>query len=113
MLEKAFSLDTFVSPVWQFQAGHSYLLMQQYDEAVNRFLQTIEQFPGFMGTYSFLACAYVELDRLDDARDAITRFLGIVPQFTVNEAARRFPWRSDEVRERFLENLRKAGLPEG
>jgi adenylate cyclase len=114
MLEKAFSLvDTFVSPVWRFQVGHSHLLLQQYDEAVSSFFETIEQSPGFFATYLFLACAYVELDRLDDAKDAIKTALEIVPQYTVQETAKRLPWRSDEVRDRFLDGLRKAGLPEG
>jgi len=61
----------------------------------------------------FLACTYVEVDRLHDARDAIEAALEITPQYTLKEAARIFPYRIDEVRERFLDNLRKAGLPEG
>ena len=113
MLEKAFSLDTFVSPVWEFQLGHSHFLLRQYDEALAKFHGVVELAPKFFGPYVLLACAYVELDRLDDADDAIKTLLGIIPHYTVKEAARIWPWRIDEVRERFLDGLRKAGLPEG
>ena len=93
--------------------GNSNLLLRQYDEAVSRFLKTIERAPKFTPAYLHLACAYVELDRLDDARDAMKTALEITPQLTVKEAARRYPYRVDEVRDRFLGALHKAGLPEG
>ena len=67
--------------------GLSHLLLRQYDEALSRFLKTIEQTPKFMPVYVFLAWTYVELDRLDDANDAIKTLLEIAPQFTVKEVA--------------------------
>ncbi len=63
--------------------------------------------------YAYLACAYVELDRLDDAQNAIKAVLEITPQYTVKEAAKRFVYRIDEDRNRIFGALRKAGLPEG
>ncbi len=39
--------------------------------------------------------------------------LDITPQFTLKEVARLYPYRIDEDRNRFLDSLRKAGLPEG
>lgn len=38
---------------------------------------------------------------------------GIYPQFTLKEAARRFLFQIDEDRNRVLDAVRKAGLPEG
>jgi TolB-like protein/Tfp pilus assembly protein PilF len=35
------------------------------------------------------------------------------PHYTVKEVAKRFPWRIDEHRNRILDSLRKAGVPEG
>ena len=113
MIEKAISLDTFAPPLWEFYAGVSHLLLRQYDEAVSRFLETIQRTPKFLHVYLQLACAYVELDRLDDASDAIKTALEITPQFTLKEVARIFPYRDGEARNRFLDGLRKAGLPEG
>ncbi len=112
MLEKAISLDTFAPPTWEWNMGHSHLLLRQYDEAASRFLKTIERSPKFVHAFILLACAYVELDRLDDARGAIKTALEITPQYTLKEATRIFPYRIDEVRNHFLDSLRKAGMPE-
>ena len=112
MLEKAFSIDTFVPPLWEYQIGHSYLLLRQYDEALTKLHRAVERAPMIGAFYLFLAWVYVELDRLDDARDAINTAMEIPPRYTVTEVARIFPYRVDEDRNRFLDGLRKAGLPE-
>ncbi len=113
MSEKAFSLETFAPPTWEFGVGLSRLLLRQYDEALTRFNRAIERAPKITPAYMYLACAYVELDRVDDARGTIKTLLDIAPQFTVKEIARIFPYRIDEDRNRILDSLRKAGLPEG
>ncbi len=112
MSDKAFSLETFAPPIWEFYAGLSNLLLRQYDQALTRFNRTVERAQKFAPAYLLLACAYVELDRLDDARKTIKTALEIPPQYTVKEFDRIFPYRIDEVRNRILDNLRKAGLPE-
>ena len=113
MMEKAFSIEMFVPPNWEYQVGCSHLLLRRYDEALVRFNRAIERAPKFAPAYLHLAWACVELDRLDDANDAIKAVLEIVPQYTLIEVARIFPYRIDEDRNRYLDNLRKAGLPEG
>ena len=112
MLKKAFSIGAFAPPIWEFQMGHSYLLLRKYDEALARFHRTIERAPRFTQGHVFLAWTYVELDRLDDARESIDTALEITPHYTVKEVSRIFPFRIDESRDRFLNSLRKAGLPE-
>ena len=113
MLEKAFSLETFVPPNWEYQAGHSHLLLRQYDQALAGFNRAIERAPKYTPAVLALAWAYVELDRLDDARKTIKTALEITPQFTVKELAKVFAYRIDEFRNRYLDSLRKAGVPEG
>ena len=114
MHEKAFSIDTMVPPNWEYQAGLSHFLLRQYDEALVRFNRAIERAPNFTPAHLLLAWAYVELDRLDDAKNAIKTVLKIIPNFTLKEVARMhaYPYRIDEVRDRFLDSLRIAGLPE-
>jgi TolB-like protein len=114
MQERAFSIDTFGPPNWEFQAGLSHLLLRQYDEALAGFNRAIERAPNFTPAHLVSAWAYVESDRLDDANNAIKTVLEIIPHFTLKGVARihAFPYRLDEVRDRFLDSLRKAGLPE-
>jgi tetratricopeptide (TPR) repeat protein len=113
MLEKALSIDKFAPPLWEFYAGFSLYLLRRYDEALSRLNRVVERTPKFSHSHMILACAYIELDQLDDARGAIKTVLEIKPQFTVEEAARILPFRLDEDRNRILDGLRKAGLPEG
>ncbi len=52
------------------------------------------------------------LDRLDEARQSIKTLLSLVPGLTVAEVARRVPIKEPEAEARWLDALRKAGLPE-
>ncbi|MCZ6860504.1 MAG: tetratricopeptide repeat protein, partial [Alphaproteobacteria bacterium] len=113
MIEKALSLETFVPPLWEFQLGLSHLLLRHYDDALTRFNQVIERTQKIIHAYTYMACAYVELNRLDDARNAIKTLLETAPQITLREADRFLAFRRDEDRNRILDSLRKAGLPEG
>ena len=111
-MEKAFSIDTIVPPSWEFQLGLSHLLLKQYDQALTRFNRAIQRTPKVIYISLYLACAYAELGRLDDAKKAIKTVLDLSPQYTIRKAAENFPYRIDEVRNRFLDSLREAGLPE-
>jgi adenylate cyclase len=113
MIEKAFSFEIFPPPLWEFFAGFSNLLLRNYAEAINRFNRVVERAPKNTYIYLFLAWAYAELDRLDDAHDAIKTFLEFTPHYTLKKATERWPYQVDEDRNRFLDGLRKAGLPEG
>jgi TolB-like protein len=112
-LEKAFDLETNYPGNWEFQLAHSLLLLRQYDEAVTRLNRAVERIPKSYIPLVMLAWVYAELDRLDDARDAMKKALEIAPRFSVQQAIEKWPYRIDEDRTRFLDALRKGGLPEG
>jgi adenylate cyclase len=112
MIEKALRLETYAPPLWEFYLGSSYLLLHRYGEALTRFRRMTERAPKFSPAYFSLAWTYVELGRLDDAHDAINAALEINSQYTVKEVDRLYPYRIDQVRNRFLDSLRKAGLSE-
>ena len=92
--------------------GLSCLLLGQYDEALGRFKRSIERAPHGPA-YLFLAWTNIELNRLSDANDAIKTVLDMNPLYTLKDVERIYPFRLDEDRDRFLDSLRKAGLPEG
>ena len=112
MSEKVFSLDTFAPPLWDFYAGHSYYLLRKFDQALPKMTRMVERVPKFITGYAYLACVYVEMNRLSDARDVIAKLLEVSPNYTLKDMDRLHPYRIDEVRDRFLGSLRKAGLPE-
>jgi TolB-like protein len=112
-IEDALKIESFPPPNWQLWAGHSQFLLHQYAQALPKFKLMEEWAPKFVFVHVLLACTYVELERLEDARNSIKTLLEISPQYSVKDAARIFPYRKEEDRNLVLDSLRKAGLPEG
>jgi adenylate cyclase len=112
MSEKVFRLETFAPPLWEFYAGHSHFLLCNYDQALPKITHMLELVPGFTTGYAYLAALCVETNKLDDAHTAITKMLEISPGYTVKDMDKFHPYRLEETRKRFLDDLRAAGLPE-
>lgn len=112
MSEKVFKLETFAPPLWEFYAGHSHFLLRNYDQALPRITRMLELVPKFITGYAYLACLCVETNKRDDAQKAIKKLLEISPGYTLRDMDKFHPYRFDETRKRFLDDLREAGLPE-
>jgi tetratricopeptide (TPR) repeat protein len=113
MLKKAFSIETFAPPIWEYYEGLSHLLLYQYDQALAINNRVIERAPKMTPAYLQVSYLYVELGRLDDAKNSIKMALEATPKLTVKHVARYMPYRKDEDGDRVFGALRKAGLPEG
>lgn len=111
LLEKAFSIDTFVPPAWEFARGHSYVLLQRYDDALEHILPVIERLPRFVPARVQLARTYAEMGRMGDARAAVEKILEIAPRYAINSSRRMFPYPAEEERQRLTNALLFAGLP--
>ncbi len=53
-----------------------------------------------------------ELDRDDDAAAEVETVRRLIPDYTLENVDRIYPYRTKEARDRFIGGLRKAGLPE-
>jgi len=102
------ALELKLTPSDQAQIGLSHLLLGHNEEAVAGFKRTIEQAPKFFSAYLYLALAYVELDQPDDASQEINTFLEFVPQYTLKDFEKIFPYQLNEVRDRLLGSVRQA-----
>ncbi len=82
-----------------------------YEEAVQWASRSLQQKPDFAITQFILAAGLGQLERTDEAREALEKALRLCPAFATADG---FPFRSKlaEDRERFVEGLRKAGLEE-
>ena len=103
--------DAASHPNWEYNFGHSYLMLRRYEEAISRLRHAIELAPKFLPAHVRLTCAYAELDRLEEARQEAAQILRLNPGFSIDFWDQFTPYRTPNQRERFRSMLRKAGLP--
>jgi len=101
--------------IWFTIAGFANLHLGKDEDAVRQFSHAIEMNRNRANTYFSLAAALVKLDRLDEARRAVQAGLALAPSFTVRQYRAGTP--SDnpiflEQRERTIESMRRAGVPD-
>jgi len=88
----------------EFAAAH-------YADCVTWARKTIERHPGHLPPYHVLIAAAALLGDAIAAEDAMRALLRLRPDFSLTWAAKNVPL-TGNIRERLLDGLRKAGLPE-
>jgi adenylate cyclase len=81
--------------------GEAHFFSRRFDEAAANLLPSLDLAPTFPITYRVLASCYGHMDRLDSAREIVSRLRAITP--AVMEPATRY--RNPELRELFLSGL--------
>jgi adenylate cyclase len=96
-------------PSWYWSIlGEAYYQVGQYKEA----LATLKQNNNpWFSTHRTLAAVYVRLDRLEEARAEVSKILEIYPDYTL-KSENNLPYKDENRRERIINDLRKAGVPE-
>ncbi|MEE8505367.1 MAG: adenylate/guanylate cyclase domain-containing protein, partial [Kiloniellales bacterium] len=84
----------------------------RYRDAVEWARKSIQENPQFPGGYRVLAAAHGQLGERAEARAALEAFLRLQPSHTVDDIKRHTPWKKPADMARYLDGLRKAGLPE-
>ncbi len=87
-------------------------IAREYDKAVVAAEMSVRRFPEYAPSRRWLAAALAQLDRHDEARDALAKFLEFSPNYTIGSARHTLPYRHEADLEHHLDALRKAGLPE-
>ena len=88
--------------------GFAYYEVGQYKEALATLKQ--DNKPSYE-VHSTLAAVYVRLGRLEEARAEVSKLLEKNPHFTLKSLNNR-PYKDENRRERLINDLRKAGVPE-
>jgi adenylate cyclase len=91
--------------------GVAHFVGRQYEAAVEWVRHATREPPGFLQAHRLLAASLAQLGRLDEARAAIADLLAAAPGYTLSAAAAHTALRG-ATRERYLDGLRRAGLPE-
>ncbi len=97
------------SPDWYWwQLGFTYFHFGRYADA----LQSLQQMTSPDQAGRLLAAVYAHLGRLDEARIAAEEFMRANPTFSIKEWANLEPYTDPNELMRYVNGLRKAGLPE-
>ena len=113
VLGRALAIDTMGHPNANFLTAQCYYLLGRLEEAAGILTDVIAERHGFMPAHVHLAATYVEMDQTEDAAEVVKGALERVPDFTLADAERIYPYKRPEDRERFFGALRKSGLPDG
>jgi len=102
--------------VWMLSAGAAKLFLGRDEEAAAWLRRSVEANPNYPLAHFLLACACAHLDQMSEARAATKSGLSLDPTFTIHRF--RAGASSDNPtylsqRERLIDGIRKAGVPEG
>ena len=113
-LEEAISLSPRdpLLVIWHIAMGWASFTAERYEEAAEFTKQAIEDNPDFTDNYSVLAACLGLVGMQDAAHVALDELQRRMPNLTAGDERLNRPFKRAVDRERFLEGLRKAGLPE-
>lgn len=111
-IRRAFRLNPGVPAIYRYVRGTLHYERQDMDNALEDLETAAEISPSFQLVRVWLAAAYAAVGRVGDAAWQAQEVLALDPRFTVSQVERAFPIRDPVYRERFLADLRRAGLPE-
>ena len=107
--QKALRLNPHPPSLYFWILGFAQFTAGQYEAAV----KTLRNEATYRTeSRRLLAAALAQLGQLEEAREEAKLYLARNPQFRISHWVETQPYRDLAMRDRFLEGLRKAGLPE-
>jgi adenylate cyclase len=112
-LEKAIRLNPRAPIMYLNNLAFAYAFSGQYEKAIPLWNRAIEHNPDYLFAYCGLTFAYQMSGNESKAREAAAEVLRIKPNYSVErDAGKANPFKDADLRKRFLDAQRKAGLPD-
>ena len=111
-VEKAIRLNPFPPHTYFIGASLSYIGSGRYDEAISAAKKAVASQPNSFIAHQNLAAAYSLVGLEENAQSAAAEVLRINPKYSIQQTAKRVPFKNEGDAAQFLDALRKAGLPE-
>ena len=112
LAKRAFRLNPIPLPYYYMFLAMAYRNNGQYDKAIELSKKGLRGNPDQLSVYLTLAASYMYLNRTEEAHKAVKEVLRIHPNFSLEHQAKTMPYKRQETGDRFIEALRKAGLPD-
>ncbi len=110
VLEKALQLNPRFPVSLLSLIGGAYYLTGRQAEALDALQKALPLNPNYLLTHVYLAVVYSELGREEEVRAEVAEVLRLSPDFSLEAAKQRVPYKDPALAERNLAALRKAGL---
>ena len=109
-IEKAIQLNPHHPYNYPFHLGQAYFILGRYQKAIEALEQGLESNPSSERMRVWLAAAYAQDGREDDAMWEAEQVLALNPDFSLQRIQQAFPFKDPADIERLLEGLRIAGI---
>jgi TolB-like protein/class 3 adenylate cyclase len=110
LAEKAMRLDPRWREWYVYEVGLACYLTRRYEEAITALKSALARYPNHLGAHRHLAAVYSALGREEEARAETAEVLRISPNYSLESARQRLPFKDPAILERQLAALRKTGL---
>ena len=110
-LEKAIRINPIAPSEYFLFLGRAYGDTGRYEEAISEFRKAIHLSPDSPFPHVHLATTYSLAGRVEEARAEVEKVLKINPKASI-EDVKRAPYKNQTDRDRMIDALRKAGLPD-
>jgi len=84
--------------------------MRRYEEAITTLKKVITRNPNHLSAHNDLAVIYIDLGREEEARAEVAETLRVNPEYSL-KVIQSVPFKDPAEAKRWLDNLRRAGLP--
>ncbi len=111
-LKKAFRLNPLPPSYYYHFLGGAYAFDRQYDKVLEILNQSLSIDSETLLPYLYLTSVYIELNNLDQAKISANKILEIDPNFSTEYHKNVLPLKDKTELDRYIGNLRKAGLPD-
>jgi adenylate cyclase len=100
-------------PSWYgWHNGLALIMAGHCEAALTPLREALSRYPGFVTPHRHLAVCYMRLGRESDARNEVAEIIKLEPAYSLQRLSSRLPFKHLENRERYLDDLRRAGVPE-
>src|SRR5262249_22308856 len=107
LVEKAMRLDPHYPASYLYALGQAYYLTGRYEEAISAFKRLLTRSPDHLHGHFFLAIAYSEIGRTEEAREELSAGGDIDPSYSLERMKDRIPYRDPTIMERWANILRQ------
>ncbi len=111
-ITKGMQLNPYYTWDYPYNLGCAYYLLGDYDAAIAALEKAQDRNENAVPIKLYLAASYAKANRQDDAEWAVDELQMLSPTATISHTEKTVPIAQPEIKRVFLEDLRKAGLPE-